>query len=474
MSDAKSIARNVASLYIGEIVSQVLTFFLVVSIAKYFGDVGLGKYSFAFSFAAFLLTLADMGLPILVTKEVAKDKSLTKDYMTKTFTLKLMLNIAAFAITIIAIIASRKDYETVMLVILAAIAMFFYNIAGMYRAIFQAYEVMKYESYSRIVERIIAASLGIALFYKGYGIISLFLVLILSNFVYYIVIYILTITKIIKVSLAVDFKFWKQNLMDGIPFWTTNIFLSIYFRIDTIMLGFMKDFAATGLYNAAAKIVEVLTRIPFLLISAVFPTLAKFHRLSYDKTKLLYEKSFYYMVIAALPITTGLILLPERIILQVYSASFKNSIIALQILAVSLVFVFVNYLMGYLLNAIDKQKVFTAIAGITTAFNVILNLALIPAYSYKGAAAATLISEILNFGMLYYFTSKSKFGLNLVKMFAKPMIANISMIGAIIYFRHLHLILLAAVCSVIYFAVLLLVRGVGKDEFNLMKSFIPK
>ena len=98
MSDAKSIAKNVASLYVGEILSQILTFFLVVSIARYFGDVGLGKYSFTFSFVAFFLIFADMGLLILLTKEVAKNRQLTRDYMTKTFTLKVILNIIAFSI----------------------------------------------------------------------------------------------------------------------------------------------------------------------------------------------------------------------------------------------------------------------------------------------------------------------------------------------------------------------------------------
>ncbi len=472
MSDAKSIAKNVASLYVGEILSQILTFFLVVSIARYFGDVGLGKYSFTFSFVAFFLIFADMGLPILLTKEVAKNRQLTRDYMTKTFTLKVILNIIAFSITILAILISRRDYETILLVILAAIAMFFYNLAGMYRAIFQAYELMKYESYSRIVERLLASSVAILLIYRGYGILSLFIVLILSNVVYYLLLHVLITLKISKISLTVDVNLWKQNLMASMPFWITNVFLSIYFRIDTIMLGFMKDFAATGWYNAAVKIVEVLTRIPFLLINAVFPTLAKFHKLSYPKTKLLYEKSFYYMLIVALPITTGLIMLTERIILNVYSPDFRNSIIALQILAASLIFVFVNYLMGYLLNAIDKQRLFTLTAGVTTAFNVILNIILIPKYSYIGAAAATLASEVLNFGMLYYFTSKNKFNINLLRFLIKPIIANLAMIVLIIYFRNLHLILLIALSGIAYFFVLLIIRGFGKDEINIVKSFI--
>lgn len=474
MSNAKSIAKNVASLYIGEILSQVLTFFLVIAIAHYLGDAGLGKYSFAFSFAALFLILADMGLPTLITKEVAKDRILTNLHLTKTFTLKLILNAVAFTITIAAIAISRKDYETIFLVALAGVAMFFYNLAGMYRAIFQAYEVMKYEASSRIIERVIAAGIGIFLLYRGFGIISLFIILIFSNMAYYFVLYMLVKIKISKVSLIIDKEAWKRSLKESMPFWITTVFISLYFRIDTILLGFMKGFTATGWYNAGLKIIEVVTRIPFLLIVAVFPTLAKFHKLSYDKTKLLYKRSFQYMMMLSLPIATGLFLLADRIILNMYSPEFNNSVIVLQILAASLIFVFVNYLMGYLLNSIDKQKLFTLTAGVTTIFNVLLNIVLIPKYSYIGAAVATLISEVLNFCMLYYFTFKNKFGINLVKVIGKPVLATSVMIGLMIYLKNFHLFLIISISAIIYFIVLFVVRGIGQEEINILKSIISR
>ena len=290
MSDEKLIAKNFAFLYIGEVLGQILSFFLVVAIARYFGDVGLGKYSFAFSFVSVFLIIADMGLPTLVTKEVARNKKLTKLHLTKTFTLKLLLNIGTFIITIAAIFITRRDYETILLVALASVAMFFFNLGGIYRAIFQAYEIMEYEAYMKIVERIIAVSLGIFLIYKGYGMIALFLVLIFSNASYFIMTHILTKRKISGISLSVDAESWKKNLKGSIHFWITLVFIILYFKIDTIMLTFMKGFEATGLYNAAVKIIEVITRLPFLLNVAIFPSFSKFYNVSKNKTRLLYEK----------------------------------------------------------------------------------------------------------------------------------------------------------------------------------------
>src|SRR3989338_8845466 len=126
-SDSKTIVKNIGFLYNGEIIGQILTLILVIVISRQLGDVGLGKYSFAFSFAAIFLLLADFGLPTLITKEVAKNKKLAQEHLTKTLTLKFILNLLTLIITVSAIAISRKDKETILLVLLASIAMFFYN-----------------------------------------------------------------------------------------------------------------------------------------------------------------------------------------------------------------------------------------------------------------------------------------------------------------------------------------------------------
>lgn len=473
-SDSQLIVKNISFLYNGEIINQILTLILIVFISRELGDVGLGKYSFAFSFASIFLLLADFGLPTLITKDIAKNRKLTEQYLSKTLTLKFFLNFITLLITVLVIFILKKDKETILLVALAGVAMFFYNFGGIFRSVFQAYEVMKYEVISKAVERIIAAGLGIYLLLKGYGILSLFLTLILSNLVYYVILQILTSKKILPIKIAFDWQNWKQTIKDSFPFWLTLIFVSFYIRIDTIMLGFMKDYAQTGWYNAAYKIIDVFTRMLYLPIIALFPALAKSHKISIAKTKNLYEKSFYYMIVFALPIVTGLFILSKKIILLVYGSQFSNSVIALQILGFSLFFTALNFLMGFLLNSIDKQKLFTITTGIATAINIILNLILIPLYGYKGAGFATVISEIVNFSLLFYFTSKNNFSINILKLLVKPLTADLIMILVLFYFINLNVIMLVAMGALVYLAAMFLIRGLGKEEINLAKSLMSK
>jgi len=471
-SDSKTIVKNIGFLYNGEIIGQILTLILVIVISRQLGDVGLGKYSFAFSFAAIFLLFADFGLPTLITKEVAKNRKLAEEHLSKTFTLKFILNFLTLIVTIIAIYALKKDSETVLLVLIASIAMFFYNFAGIFRSMLQAYEIMKYEVIAKAAERTIAASLGIYLLLKGYGIFALFITLLASNFVYYILLHYFSAKKISSIKIAFDFKYWKKTIKSSFPFWLTIIFVSFYVRIDTIMLGFMKDYASTGWYNAAYRIIDVFVRILFLPIIAVFPALSKFHKVSVPKTTLLYEKSFYYMMVLSVPVVTGLVMLSQKIILAVYGSQFVNSIIALKILGFALFFTSLNYLMGYLLNSIDKQKLFTITTGTATVLNILLNLFLIPIYGYIGAGIATVASEIVNFSMLYYFTRKNNFPVNILKLVLKPALAA-AVMAVVVYslMPYLNVVFLSLIGAAVYFLTMFIIKGLGKDEMNLIKSF---
>ena len=471
-SDSQLIAKNISFLYNGEIINQILTLILIVFISRELGDVGLGKYSFAFSFASIFLLLADFGLPTLITKDIAKDHKSAQKYLSNTFTLKFFLNFITLLVTVLIIFILKKDAETVILVALAGIAMFFYNFGGVFRSVLQGYEAMKYEVISKAVERIVAAGLGIYLLLRGYGILSLFITLILSNAVYYILLYFFTNKKISPINITFNWQIWKQTIKESFPFWLTLIFVSFYVRIDTIMLGFMKDYAQTGWYNAAYKIIDVFTRVLYLPIIALFPALAKSHKISIQKTKTLYEKSFYYMVAFALPAVIGLLMLSKKIIPLIYGNQFNNSIIVLQILGFSLFFTALNFLMGFLLNSIDKQKLFAITAGASTVVNILLNLILIPIYGYKGAGFATVASEIVNFSMLYYFTGKNGFSVGIFKLLLKPIISSIIMILVLHYLMSLNVILLAIIGAASYLVAMFLIRGLGKEEVNLVKSVI--
>jgi len=467
------IGRNISVLYMGEILSQILTLALIIVISRQLGDEGLGKYSFAFSFASIFLLLADLGMQTYVTKDVARNKKLVKEHLTKTLTLKFFLSIITFIITVAAIFLSKRDVETVLIVFLACTAMFFYGFAGIFRSVVQGVESMQYEVVAKTVERFVAAILGGVLLLNGYGIISLLYALIFSNVVYCLLLGYFTSKNISKLSVSFDFSYWKKIMKKSLPFCLTLIFISLYVRIDTILLGFIKGYAQTGWYSAAYKIIDIFTRMLYVPILALFPAFVRAYKESSGETKMIYHKSIGYMVMLSMPITIGLIVLSGKIILLVYGHQFDNSGIALQILSCSLLFTSLNYLMGFLLNSVGKQKLFMISTGIATVVNVLLNIIVIPKYGYVGASVVTVMSEALNFLLMHRFVKKSGFYIDLSKILVKPAIASLVMsIFLVVLSGHVSLYILIPFGAFIYFTMMVVMKGVGKEEAHFLISLV--
>ena len=168
MSTAKLLVKNTSILILGEVLSRVLSLFLIVFIARYLGEIGLGKYSFVFAFVGVFSMLSDLGANVYMTRELSRDTSLAKEYLGKIFVFKLIIGAVAALLPVIVIIFTNQSSEIKIGVLLAAMAMFMYSIAFPFRAVVNAFEIQSYQSLYVISERIIAFVLGAFVLYNGY------------------------------------------------------------------------------------------------------------------------------------------------------------------------------------------------------------------------------------------------------------------------------------------------------------------
>tara|TARA_Y100000310_G_scaffold332191_2_gene407319 strand:- start:324 stop:1757 length:1434 start_codon:yes stop_codon:yes gene_type:complete len=474
MSIVKTIAKNTTVLLVADIISKVLSFFLVIFIARYLGDVGLGKYSFVFAFVGLFAVLSDFGISIFLTREVAKDRSLTKRYFENIASLKLILVGIATALSLVVSWFIEKTSDVQISIYILATALFFFNFTEIFSGLIRAYEKMEYISLMMVVERIITVGLGIYFLLMGFKLIALmsvYLVAYLATFIGY---FIIVSKKITKIRLRFDLDLWKKIIKASLPFWFTILFISIYFRIDTVMLTMMKGYQSAGWYSASHKMLDALYFIPSAIIMAVFPVMSRLHVANKELLLKLYKKAFYYLFALGIPIGIGATILADRIILFIYQEQFINSAIALQILIWAEVFIFVSSVTGHLLNSIDKQKLFSITTGVCAVLNIGLNLVLIPSFGYIGASIATVFTEISVFLLLFYFAISNGYGFNIFKSISKPVLAGVGMALVIVAFNFLHLFILIPLAGIVYVVLLFVMKGVGEEEIDLIKGMFKK
>jgi len=209
---------------------------------------------------------------------------------------------------------------------------------------------------------------------------------------------------------------------------------------------------------------------------SIFPVMSRFYKKSHESLKFAFERSFKYLLIISIPIAILTTFLATQIILFIYGNDYIPSIIALQILIWTIIFMFLNGLAGNLLGSINKQPVVTKITFVGVISNILLNIILIPKFSYVGASFATVITEFILMPIIVYavwkngYTSLSP----LIKDLPKIIVSSLIMIIVILFLNSLNLFLLILIASIAYFGTIYFMNILDDDDKLILKRIIRK
>jgi O-antigen/teichoic acid export membrane protein len=170
----------------------------------------------------------------------------------------------------------------------------------------------------------------------------------------------------------------------------------IYTRLDLLMLGAWQGEAVAGWYGAASRLYEAVHLLPGSLLDALFPEMARRHRVSGGRSwlrKFLARASVSLgatgLAVAVVGVVTG-----NWVLRLLYgSAVAPETLEVWFILVWAIPPVFWFLLGGHGLYVMGEQRSVTWLMVAAAAANVLLNGVLIPAFSYRGAAAAVLVTQ---------------------------------------------------------------------------------
>lgn len=475
MNTVRRIAKNTLVLLASQIISTGLGFIYIIYMARYLGAEGFGILSFGLAFTAMFGVLTDLGLQTLATREISRDKTLAEKYLGNVTTMKMILVVITFSLIGITINLLGYPEQTIMVVYFIGVSIVISAFSQTFYSIFQAFEKMEYQSFGQVLNSVLMFFGILYAINQEYSVIGFAFIYFLVSVIVLINNFTISIWKFVKPKILIDFNFWKITIKEAIPFGLTNIFIVIYYYIDTVMISIMVPDGneVVGWYNAAYRLILVLLFIPTVYITAVFPIMSKFHNTSKDSLKFIFEKSTKYMLILGIPIVVGVTLLADRIILLFFGSDYVPSIIALQILVWSFLFAALGGVFGYLLNATNKQMILTKIVGIGATLNIILNLILIPDYSYLGASVATDFTRLVVISIELIILSKIGFGIkamSLLNILIKIAISSSGMSCIIILLSNINIFVVIIISAISYFVGLILLNGFDEEDLRLFKN----
>jgi len=192
----------------------------------------------------------------------------------------------------------------------------------------------------------------------------------------------------------------------ALPFALAGILGRLYSYSDSLLMSKMLTVKELGWWSVPYKIVFAFQFIPVALSASVYPVFSGLFVT--EKTALgpLFEKSWRYLFAIIFPLALGIIVIAGPFINFVYGSVYQPSVVPLQLLVISLIFGYLAFITGALLNATNKQKIQTGLIAASLILNVMLNLILLPRLRIQGAAISAICSNFILFAGGFYFSRK--------------------------------------------------------------------
>jgi O-antigen/teichoic acid export membrane protein len=428
-SDLKKIVfRNTSISIIGKIVNLFLAIFSSILIARYLGSQRLGQYASLYAYLVLFGCLTTFGMEQIIIRESAKRKDLIGRIFTTAMFISFSLSIVA---TVLALfISAIFNYANAIwfLLCIAAIDSLLLAPLRLPALVFHVYLKRWYMTGVCVAKQILwIIVVGVLILIQSE----------LSGFIYghlfCSILEILAIFLFARRFMLFEWH-WSSSMIWKIlkNSWSMALSvlgISIYSRIDQVMLHSLVGDQKLGYYAISVNIAEAFTVFATALMASMLPILSKissererFH--NYIKTCYRYLMPFIFGICAI--VTFG----SHLIIVILYGKKYILSVPALSVLIWSEVSTFFAVIMSVILVAKGLQKfiLITTIAG--AAVNIVLNIIFIPRWSIIGAAWATVISYCLSgFILFFLFSDTREFAIAGLKICIIPFLVAISLIG---------------------------------------------
>jgi len=465
MSIARRIAKNFATLAAAEVGSKFIAFMVIVYLARTLAVEDFGVINFALAILTYFMLIANAGLPLLGTLNIARDETKLKDYANSILTLRLILASIGFCLLLLLAALLPQALETKYLLAIYGLCLF--PSAFFFDWVFEGKQRMEFVGGARVLQWALYFGLIVGIVKSSDQLLAVPMLYFASISAATLFLMVLFSRRYGRPSFKIDLDMWKSMLRRSLPVGFALIMITLYTNLDTIMLQFMRGEEEVGYYSAAYKIILFITGLGGMYYIAIFPVLSSLYKTSLEAMRRLLSATAKLTVIVALPLAMGGTIIARPIMNLLYGSRYDNGIIAFQILIWAVAVILVSSVYGRSLVACDRQNKVAIAVSVGAGVNLILNFALIPPYGLMGAAIATLVTQAVVTVLMYRYFSQVM-AIPIRGYFLRPVLACIGM-GAFLYFGPgWNVILLIALGATIYFSLLLLLGGVTKREIALV------
>jgi O-antigen/teichoic acid export membrane protein len=380
--------KNTGMLFIGRIGSLFIKMVVGISVANYLGKADNGIINGGIAYIYFFSAIATLGLDMFIVKELHQFPENRDQILGTSFWMKVFAGFCCIPLIWAGyhIYPARgTPYSYVLIFSCIGIIQAFTVID----AYFQSQVQSKYIMQVQIVGNLVSAVIKLALIYTR------------QPLVYFVYAYAF---DFFLLSLGYYFTYQRKNrsifkwtyssvlakklLSYSWPLIISGIMVTLYMKIDQIMLQNMSGLKEAGAYATVAQFSEAWNFVPIVIVGSLFPAILNARRDDQQRYNKRIQHLYDLMVYLSVPIAL-IVTFTSPLIYKLLPA-YANAAPVLSVHIWSGVFVFLGAASSQYLIAENFNRLTFIRTGFGAVVNIVLNLILIPKMGMMGAAIATL------------------------------------------------------------------------------------
>lgn len=392
----KILIKNFSALTLVQLINYILPLAVLPYLVRVIGPAKFGVLAFAQAVVFYFTLIPDLGTNLYAPREIAllKDnRTALSRFLTGLMTIKLLLLIFGLILYSLTVLLVPKFRAELMVFIFSAGYMIANSLIPVW--FFQGIEKMGNITFAMFLARLIS-------------LVSIFLVV--RERTDYILVPLINSGGIMIGAVFMYLIIFTQEhvryrwsgsaeivkiLKESLPLFVSNIAISIYTGINTVVLGFITNDAVVGFYSAAEKLIKAGLGIVTQLANVFYPHISRLIAESLEKAVATMRTGFMATMILVIPAVIFTITFSDEIVCLMFGQDFIRSIVPLRILALLFFVIGLSNVFGIqIFLPLGRKKDLmqpTLAAGIV---NMVLIVIFAPLMKEIGAAIAFVGAEI--------------------------------------------------------------------------------
>lgn len=481
MGLASGITKNTLYVFSSQVVQKLVNVTFIAIAARLLGAQGYGQFVLVSTMTLVSTGIANFGIRPMIIRMVSREKHRAEELLSNVLAVRFVSALAVYLLLLVFVRLAGYPSEIRVLAYIGGIAILFNSMQDALDAILVAFERMKVLGLFVALSAVVFTSTGVAVLWFGLGLRWLFAVNVAVEALFVALSGAFIWFRLARFRPRLDLTVVKLVLAGCLPFFLTFILGFMDTKVDILLLslvpGPIERQLAIGYYGPAHSILMTIMLLPRSLNWALVPVISQKIYIEQDLVRGLVEKSTKFVMIAiSFPLILLTTLFSPQVVHLIFGDQYLPTATALAVLGWAYAFQAVNLPSHAVLGSTKELRHFLPLLVASFVLNILLDILLIPYYSFVGAALGSVIVLAAGFFARFYFLGKilgTRWSASLpyLKLF---FVLGLTLGAAYLLRAHLHWALLAVLVFALYAGLLYVFRTVERDEWLWVSGLVGR